>query len=153
MSGRIEKFNMEPLHKFVKEINSKKRVRVGIFGDKNGRQKGADTNASLGAIHEFGSISGGIPARSFLRMPIHMKAKEIIKNASDGMGALLKEGGMATILKTLGFACESVVQMAFASRGFGKWKPNSPVTIRRKGSSAPLIDTGQLRRAISSKVV
>jgi phage gpG-like protein len=153
MSGRIVKYNLDPLHKFVNEINSKKKVRVGIFGDKDGRQKGAETNASLGAIHEFGSISGGIPARSFLRMPIHMKAKEIIQNTGMAMGALLKEGGMKTILQRLGTACEAVVLQAFDSRGFGKWKANAPATIRRKKSSAPLIDTGQLRRAIASKVV
>ena len=31
----------------------------------------------------------------------------------------------------------------------GPWTPNSPVTIARKGSSRPLIDTGELRASIT----
>ncbi len=153
MSGRIVKYDLDPLHKFVKGMNDKHRVRVGIFGGKNGRQKGAETNASLGAIHEFGSISGGIPARSFLRMPIHNKKTEILKDASVGAGALLAQGNSLGVLKRLGIACENAVQMAFESRGFGTWKADALATVRRKRSSAPLIDTGQLRRSITSKVV
>lgn len=34
------------------------------------------------------------------------------------------------------------------SRGDGEWPPNSPATIARKGSDAPMIDTGQLRSSI-----
>ena len=34
------------------------------------------------------------------------------------------------------------------SRGDGDWAPNAPSTIARKGSDAPMIDTGQLRSSI-----
>ena len=36
--------------------------------------------------------------------------------------------------------------------GRGKFKPNSPKTIKRKGSAQPLIDTGRMRASISHKV-
>ena len=35
----------------------------------------------------------------------------------------------------------------------GSFTPNKPATIKRKGSSRPLIDTGHLRQSITSKVV
>ena len=31
----------------------------------------------------------------------------------------------------------------------GNWKPNAPLTIELKGSSHPLIDTGQMRQSIT----
>lgn len=36
--------------------------------------------------------------------------------------------------------------------GQGKFKPNSPKTIKRKGSAKPLIDTGLMRESITYKV-
>ena len=36
--------------------------------------------------------------------------------------------------------------------GRGKFKPNSPKTIKRKGSAQPLIDTGRMRASVSHKV-
>ena len=35
----------------------------------------------------------------------------------------------------------------------GTLTPNAPSTIKKKGSSRPLIDTGQLRQSISNKVI
>lgn len=153
MSGKVT-YDLAPLHKFVKSMdNNRNKVRVGIFGDKNNRKDFAGTNASIGAIHEFGDPAKRIPARSFLRMPLFVKSEEILKEASSGMEKLLAEGKHIDILKRLGIACENAIQRAFGTRGFGFWKPNAPSTIRRKKSSAPLIDTRQLRASIASKVV
>lgn len=153
MSGRVVKYNLDPLHQFVKSAGNNNVVRVGIFGEKSSRKKGAITNAEVGAINEYGSFTRGIPARSFLRMPIHNKSQEILKEASAGVAELFAAGKHMVALKRLGIACENAIQRAFASRGFGTWKPNAPSTIARKKSSQPLIDTSQLRRAITSKVV
>lgn len=153
MSGKVAKFDLGPLHKFVKSIGNKNFVRVGIFGDKNGRSQKGRTNAEIGAIHEYGSFTPVIiPARSFLRMPLFKKKDEILKEAGQNAGNLFGEGKHMQVLKNLGIACENAIQEAFASRGFGQWKPDAPSTIKRKRSSAPLIDTSQLRRAISSQV-
>ncbi len=37
------------------------------------------------------------------------------------------------------------------SQGDGEWPPNTPETIARKGSAAPMIDTGQLRGSIRAE--
>ncbi len=116
--------------------------------------EGTLTNAEIGVIQEFGSYSANIPARSFLRMPIETKKKEFI--AFLGSKAALKkigEGDMKGLFTLIGIKAEAIVQEAFASHGFGKWEPNSPETIKKKGSSSPLIDTVQLRRSISSTAV
>lgn len=156
MSSDKVKYDFTKLNKFVKSLSEKKVVQVGIFGKKNTRRDKEEqkilTNSEIGAIHEFGSFSRGIPARSFLRMPISTKGKEILKQIPDVSEQLSEGTGVVVILKQLGISCMGIVQMAFASRGFGQWPPNTPATISRKGSSQPLIDTGQLRRSITSRV-
>ncbi len=147
------KFDLSKLQTFVKGVDDKHQVQVGIFGNKSSRHnKGGLTNADVGAIHEFGSYSRHIPMRSFLRMPLHTQGHQILKQVVPGSKELIAAGKMVMLLKRLGIACENVVQAAFASRGFGTWPANKPSTVRRKGSDAPLIDTAQLRRSIASRV-
>ena len=42
-----------------------------------------------------------------------------------------------------------IIDEAFETSGFGEWQPNSPLTIREKGSAMPLIDEGRLRNAVT----
>ncbi len=146
-------------------------VKVGIFGNKNARGitdtkkagksglrkviRGSHstlTNAELGLVHELGSVERGILPRSFLRMPISQKSKEILADAFKGAPELLRQGNIRGILARLGVSCEKWIQLAFATHGFGSWQPDKQATARRKGSNAPLIDTAQLRRSIASQV-
>ena len=39
-----------------------------------------------------------------------------------------------------------------ATIGRGHFVPNAPNTIKQKGSSQPLIDTGRMRNSVSHKV-
>lgn len=162
------KKNLQGLKDLASALSETGKVQVGIFGSKSSRgesgalKKGggharskaasSQTNAELGAIHELGSVSRHIPPRSFLRMPIMLHAKEIMKDASAEVPNLWQTGGMTAFLKRVGHAAENVVQQAFASRGFGNWTPLKQATIDRKGSDAPLIDTAQLRRSVASRV-
>lgn len=148
------KYDLSKLQTFVKGLDDKHQVQVGVFGTKSSRKDSSTlTNAEIGAIQEFGSFTRGIAPRSFLRMPIHTQTDQILKQVQPGAKELIAQGKMVMLLKRLGIACENVIQAAFASRGFGTWKANAPSTIKRKGSDSPLIDTAQLRRSIASRVV
>lgn len=145
MDSKIIKDDFKDLDKFVRGFKDNKYVvKVGILGDKDVRSNGS--NASIGAVHEFGSISQKIPARSFLRMPLIFKSQEIISMTSKASEKAIAKGNMKQMFKNLGIACENVVQQAFTSAGFGQWRP------LKHRSGSPLVDTGQLRRAIISKV-
>ena len=173
MSAPRMNYNLDKLHKFVKGIGQNMVVKVGILGDKNARPTGAETNASIGLVHEMGSFKRHIPQRSFLRMPLFEKSAEIIKEASIGADKLLAEGNKLKLMERLGAACVGQIDEAFATKGFGEWtgkKANKKATIRAKlrrggfkgakleaamkmkDNDSPLIDTGELRRSISSKV-
>ena len=61
--------------------------------------------------------------------------------------------GVRPALTKLGRISKAIIQNAFDTRGFGLWAENSPRTIARKGSDAPLIDHGELRRAVNHDIV
>lgn len=147
------RFDYSKLNKIANNLDDKHVVRVGIFGSKSARKGDGPTNAYIGSIHEFGWPPSGIPPRSFLRWPIAFRATQIAKDAAIGAGKLMLEGKFLMILKRLGLAAENAVQLAFATHGFNRWPPDKVATAERKGSGAPLIDTGQLRRSIASQVV
>ena len=49
-------------------------------------------------------------------------------------------------LTRVGIVAQGDVQMSIST---GNWEPNAKSTIRRKGSSRPLIDTGAMRQAVT----
>ena len=146
------KVNLKGLDELLKNLKEKAVVKLGIFSDNNSRTEGL-TNAEIGAKHEFGSLSEGIPRRSFLLDPIVRKKKELIKKAQRVIkDNIAKKDGKEKILELIGIAGEAIVQEAFETGGFGMWKALSQITINKKGSDRILIDSSQLRRAVTSKV-
>lgn len=153
--------DLTKLNDFIKSMKSDKVARVGILGadaaamhDAEGEGKSKLTNSEIAIIQEYGTLDGTIPSRSFLRMPIEKKQKEIVKDALKGSTReKIMAGDVESALKNIGVIAEKYVQDAFSSSGFGQWPENAPSTIKAKGSSKPLIDTAQLRRSITSDVV
>lgn len=169
---KIDLQGFQALQDNIDELK-KYRVRVGILGSKatEVHSESDKTNVFIGMIHEFGSIDGRIPERSFLRMPVQKKLKDIkeeLKKNKDKIIELVKNQEFETIFSNIGIIIERIIQEAFESSGFGEWKENAyitihggwmrsktgkPIHIKGKGSDKPLIDTGQLRRSITSKVI
>ncbi len=111
------------------------------------------TNPELGLIHEMGYPEGNIPARSFLRMPLATRLPaEIDKIGRAVWRSLILMKGLVPALKQLGVLGENVVQEAFQTGGFGKWRPLKPATIRSKGSATILIDSAQMAKSVTSSV-
>lgn len=146
--------NLKGLEDLRKQLGNEYVTRVGVLGGKVSRHDGGPmTNADIGVVHEFGSESANIPARSFLRMPVETHGKEITKAMG---GAMVKKavesGNIKQVYQILGVVAERIVDDAFATGGFGQWPVLQQSTIDKKGSSAILIDTAELRRSISSDV-
>lgn len=159
-NGEI-KTDFSVLDKITEMFSDAPYVKVGIIGSSTSRKiksnkREVSANATIGFKHEFGVVSQKIPARSFLRMPIKAKLNEYIKESEklnkEAFEKSVKEGRLFQYMKLLGILGERCVLDAFETRGFGKWKPNAPSTIAIKGSDSPLIDTGELRKSITSSV-
>ena len=152
--------NLKGLDQLQENLKTNLVAKLGVFADDNARSSEGDedgevilTNAEIGAIHEFGVISEGIPRRSFLKDPIEMQKEELLETANKVIKAnIAKPNGTRKIFELIGIKGEAIVQEAFESGGFGTWKPLAQSTIDGKGHEEKLINTSQLRRSVISKV-
>lgn len=135
-------------------------VKVGVQGAQAAanHQDSSLTVATIATVHEFGKTihhpklnrTTVIPERSFLRATIDQYATAIARR-----NVLLMQGyadgkfALESSLELLGQYVVGLIKQRIAN---GIAPPNSPYTTARKGSSKPLIDTGQLRNAITYKV-
>lgn len=176
MADDVE-LNTKQLDQFIKALkDNMSRVRVGVLGDKNTRnnmttsggkslnaRSGKDakinfkkvnfsSNAAIGAIHEFGGAK--MPQRSFLRVPISENLGKRMESSGafdkDTLTNVIKEGSVIPWLKKIAVIAEAIVSDAFATGGFGKW-PAWSAGYKNEGNRL-LVDTGQLRDAVTSEV-
>lgn len=168
--------NTDKLELIQKALGVKMRAQVGVLGssphnrsvikprmatERSAQGKGRPskslgaelTNAEIGAIHEFGMIGRKIPQRSFLWMPLSLYLKDEVQKKSAVFNRLIGLASMQQAYATLGILGENVVQAAFQTGGFGAWPALKPETIANKGSEKILIDTAQLRKSITSRVI
>jgi len=147
--------NIAPLTNLRSNFSKKIFAKVGVLGNTDGRKDNDPLgNAGIGLVQEFGSVTNKIPPRSFLRMPLETKQNRFqTALEKSSLRQKILTGDVKGLMQSLGFVAEEIIDDAFKSQGFGMWQPNAPSTIRKKGSSKPLIDTSQLRRSITSTVI
>lgn len=116
---------------------------IGVHKDAPAEKDGTST-AMVAASNHFGTDK--IPARPFLDKGVERERATIAKEVARMLAA--------------GKRPEQAIERAalLAVRGVQKQiddtlsPPNSPRTIARKGSSHPLIDTGNMRQSIAYKL-
>lgn len=136
----------EAIKKALQDLMTDKFVIVGIHEDSGQHEDDGISNAQLGAVMEFGTDNGNIPARPWLNPGVASGNQEYIKIIADG---LEDQQPMVQILETVGVVAVAKVQQYMVDL---RTPPNAPQTIARKGSSNPLIDTGALRQSVTHKV-
>lgn len=140
---------MSDLHKFTREEG----ITIGIHEDKAKRDsedgEAVETNnAYIGLVHEFGR--GHNPERSFLRKPFDEHVGEITQKIANAAAAIMTGRLTPTgALNQIGLFGVSLSKEAIRK---GIPPALQPQTVKRKGSSTPLIDTGQLINSIRHKV-
>jgi hypothetical protein len=134
------------LQKYAKGLDGGAAVLVGVQGKEaqEGHQGGKETVGEIASRHELGL---GVPERSWLRDWVDENRGVIRTDLRNAMtqvlrGRLTKDQAM----EILGVKYVGLIQTRIAN---GIEPPNAPSTIARKGSSTPLIDTGQLRSAVT----
>lgn len=143
---------LQAVQKSIKELK-KIDVLVGVPQEEAGREQNGITNAELLYIHTNGSPANNIPPRPIVDPAIQDSKEEI--------GTLLKEailkalegdtdGAMAG-MERAGTQGENAVKGWFTNPK-NNWAENAKSTKKKKGSSKPLIDTGQLRKSITHAV-
>lgn len=140
----------------LKERNRETRgtqVRIGVFGSEVHRGDEDLTIVELAAIHEFGSPAAGIPERSFIRSTIRDKESEIAKLLKQAAKGVVS--GKVSLVRALNLIGQWAVKEIKSKivAGAGIPPPLAQATIKRKRSSRPLVDTGQLKNAITHVVI
>ena len=161
------KFNRIP--DLVRELQylASHQVEIGIFADAS--RDGAVPMLVIAAANEFGAKIPKrqarfedlddenpvkwviIPERSYLRAWFDENV-DVLQATMERLIGQVVEGKISgrAALETIGGYVATHVQAYMVDL---KTPPNAPSTIRRKGSSNPLIDTGQLKDSITWKVV
>lgn len=135
------------------QLKKRPSVKVGVLGSAAAAARGGGiTQAELAVIHEYGAPGAGIPERSFLRRTHAAKQREWAGLAQQLLVRCAQ--GRITVEQALGLIGQKAsadVRRTITS-GSGVPPPLKAATIRRKGSSRPLVDTGRLLNAISYEV-
>lgn len=132
---------------FVGFLRSSGEYKPRSGGERQGQPV---TVAQIAAIHEFGAPGAGIPERSFMRGAIDQNGPALEKFMRRLTLEILL--GKSTRKRAFGILGEFVKNLMKRTIQRGVPPPNAPETIRRKGSSKPLIDTGQMINSIDWEV-
>lgn len=152
---RVERKSTGVLEKVARMFGRREpdKVKVGFPAG-----KASASNIQKAVWNEFGTRggkSGGgwggpIPERPFLRNTMRNKKNTYTRAMSDSAPKILAgETSIPAVLTKLGVLAQGDIQSEITALSS---PPNSPVTIARKGSSNPLIDTGAMRQAVTWKL-
>lgn len=140
----------QELDKLTRISKQKQQVRVGIPAGGMNYPDGTNL-VQVAAVHEFGSLDGTIPERSYIRSTVVNKKAvfQAFWKDKHAKNILVGDENAETVLNVLGQLAQSEVQKAIVEISE---PPNSEATIAAKGSSNPLISTGLLRQSIRYEV-
>ena len=128
------------------------KIQVGVLGKKASTPVGDTTVGAVAGFMEFGTSS--IPARPFVRQMADSKRQEIGRITEIEMRALGRGDGRRRArasAKRIGALQARLLRTTI--REASQWAaPLDESTIRAKGSSRPLIDTGTLVNSVSFRV-
>lgn len=125
-------------------------LKVGIQGSDAYRSRGTLSMADLGRVHEFGFAPRGIPSRSFLRATFDEKQRTYANRVQDIVARTVKlKSNPRGALRILGELIRGDIVRRINEQ---IPPPLKPKTIARKGSTTPLVDTGQLVQSITARV-
>lgn len=117
--------------------------QVGHDFEKDEKTGGTVDMVAVAISNELGSST--IPPRPFLRMTVDENQDLINEMCEQAVRKIAKGASADKCLKEIGANAVSLVQEKI---GNGAFEPNAEFTIKAKGSSHPLIDTGHMRQSV-----
>jgi hypothetical protein len=134
------------LLKRLRRARKRRAITVGVHSDTGGH--GALSVVDIASIHEFGL--GTVPERSFLRAWFdreRIENERIMVRLAESV--IAGKNTVDVALEKMGLVFVGGLQK-FVRAGIPP--ALAPATVARKGSSTPLIDTGQLVSSMLHKV-
>jgi hypothetical protein len=145
MSAKV-KDKMTPegirFQRMLKEI-ADKEVRIGFQHGKATEEDGTDV-CDVAAWNELGTVN--MPSRPFLRKSVDENEGKINSFLQSKMKDLVRGVSAEQVLKEIGIFQKDLIQEKITE---GSFAPNAESTVRQKGSSKPLIDSGRMRQSVN----
>lgn len=148
MATKVNKREFTQLLKQMEQLRGDPHVKCGLFQDSGTYPNGMSV-VDVAIANEFGTDK--IPERPFMRNSARDMRPRLEKLAQRTFQGVL--AGAVSVDTAMDVIGQFGVKEIRATITKGVPPPNSPITIIRKGSSTPLVDTGQLRQSITYKKV
>lgn len=136
----------------------KMHVRVGVLagGEEHdaGREEGGEGIGmmELAAIQHFGSPAAGIPARPWIDAPFKAEPAKLGEMCAKLCKAIVTDRmTVARAYALLGAWCKKEIQL-YVTSGPHIPPPLASLTVIRKGSDRPLVNTGRMVNAVDYEV-
>ena len=132
------------------------RARVGVLASKGGdvKHEGSDlTLVELAAIHEFGAPAAHIPERSFIRSTFYVRRVNALRALCERLTKEVISGHMPARRAVGLLGTWAATECRTTITEIDIPPPLADATVQAKGSSKPLVDTGQLLNAITWELV
>ena len=143
-----DKREQKRIEKLLRKTAKTLHVAVGILQDE--RVEDGFSVLDLAVVHEYGSKDGRIPQRSFMRSTCDAERNDHLRLISALQGKIVD--GALKVRQALTQLGEVVSKDMVQTINRGIAPELKPATIRRKGSSKALIDTGRLKGSITHEV-
>lgn len=126
----------------LRELN-KLEVRIGFQHGEAAEEDGTDI-CDIAAWNELGTVN--TPSRPFLRKSVDENEEKINRFLEEKKDDLIRGASAEQVLKEIGIFQKDLIQEKITE---GDFVPNAQATIRKKGSSKPLIDSGRMRQSVN----
>lgn len=164
------KLNIDQFKKEIVNSLAQYQGRIGVLSREQHANSAKSysedglTNAELAAVHEFGSLEGNIPPRSFFRLTEIVKGKamaDFVKSQEHNILKRILNGQAKLVIEKLSIKWEAFIHECFETEGFGTWQKLSDITLKMRekkrkdktqGGVQILQDTGAMERSIISEV-
>jgi len=147
----LRKFDLSNLESKLNRVQKEFSGKVAQIGFPKGEEYPDGTSvAYVATIHEYGAPEANIPPRPFFYPTIAEKKRDWVKLIEDDIAdVIMGNKSVDDVLELVGIVAHTDIQEKIESITSPKL---SPITIQRKGSEKPLIDTGYMHSSVTSKV-
>lgn len=153
ITAKLRRTKHVDMSKIQTSLRGPKKVKVGLpsgEADQDNINKAIWNHYGTKGGASGGGWGGPIPERPFLSNAMRDNVSSYrLAMKTSAKKLLVGQTSLNTVLSKLGIKAQGDVQGEITSLSA---PANSPVTIALKGSSNPLIDTGELRGAITYKI-
>jgi hypothetical protein len=141
----IKDFDGKFLDRIKRALTGKRERVVNVGFPSSAKEPDGTSTALIAAVHEYGNEH--VPERAFMRTSLQKNRGRYSALNGQNLKKVLN-GGMSVdaALGQLGLMASSDIKEQIKN---GSYAPLKAATIKRKGSSKPLIDTGQMRQSVT----